>query len=267
MSKPSFEKICMQVCAAAKQAGGFISKEKEKVTSKHIEVKDTNSFVTYVDKTAEQMLVKKLSKIIPGSGFITEEGTTKAHADEEFLWVIDPLDGTTNFLHGLPCFSVSIGLLQNKKPVLGVIYEVNMDEMFYAYGNRKAYMNKKEIRVSSAKKIKDSLVATGFPYYDYKHLGDYMALFTELLKTSRGLRRIGSAAVDLAYVACGRFDVFYEYSLNPWDVAAGVFIVEQAGGKVNDFSGGNDFIFGRELIASNGLIQKEFLKVVKKHFR
>ena len=266
MDKARSEKICLQVCELSKEVGAFIREERNKISQQHVEVKSTNSFVTYVDKTAEKKIVDALLKILPGSGFITEEETTEPHKGEEFLWVIDPLDGTTNFIHGLPCFSVSIGLLQNNIPVMGVIYEVNMDECFYAWGNGKAYMNGKEIRVSSAKKVKDSLIATGFPYYDYERMDDYMSLLKYLMTGSRGLRRIGSAAVDLAYVACGRFEVFYEYSLNPWDVAAGVFIVQQAGGRVTDFSGGNNFIFGKEIVAGNSFVHDEFMGVVTKFF-
>jgi myo-inositol-1(or 4)-monophosphatase len=149
--------------------------------------------------------------------------------------------------------------------VLGVVYEINQKECFYAWEGSEAFLNKQIIKVSNCGQIKDSLLATGFPYYDYSRLENYMELFTYFLKNSHGLRRMGSAAVDLVYVACGRFEGFYEYGLRPWDVAAGAFIVQQAGGKVSDFKGGSNYLFGKEIIASNNGIYNEFLKLTQKY--
>ncbi len=151
--------------------------------------------------------------------------------------------------------------------ILGVIYEINLDECFYAWEGSKAFLNGKEIHVSKAASLADSLIATGFPYYDYSKMENYMKLFNYFMKHTHGLRRLGSAATDLAYVACGRFDGFYEYSLQPWDVAAGAFIVKQAGGKVKDFNGNNNYIFGKEIVAGNGECFDEFLNTVKEHFK
>ena len=275
----NLEEICHKTIAIAKEVGHFIKSQGSQITEKTVEEKSTNSLVTYVDKTAERMLVEGLQKLIPESGFITEEETINK-TGEIFNWIIDPLDGTTNFIHGIPCYSISIALMRNtaadglydplKKNsgeiILGIIYEINLQECFYAWENNKAYLNEKEIKVSDRILLKDSLLATGFPYYDYSRQGDYMNLFKDLMKTSRGLRRLGSAAVDLAYVACGRFEGFYEYSLNSWDVAAGAFIVQQAGGKVCDFSGGNNYVFGKEIIATNSIIHEELKNKVKGHF-
>lgn len=258
------ENICTQVNDLAKEVGTFI--KSQVISSSDVEVKSRNSLVTFVDKTSEEKLVNKLSEIIPGSGFITEEGTS-TKIGKEFNWIIDPLDGTTNFIHGVPCYCVSIGLQKNNKLVLGVIYEINLDELFYAWEGSKAYLNGKEIHVSKTKTLENSLIATGFPYYDYEKQTEYLDLFKDLMKNTRGLRRLGSAAVDLAYVACGRFDAFYEYSLHPWDVAAGAFIVHQAGGKVTDFKGENDYLFGKEIITSNPQIQNELLSKVKEYFK
>ncbi len=257
--------LTLKVCDIAKEVGLFIKEECAKINAGHIETKSQNSLVTYVDKTAEKKIVDFLSELIPDSGFIAEEGTSDKKG-EIYNWVIDPLDGTTNFIHGIPTYCVSIALLKNEKLVSGVIYEPNRDEMFYAWENGGSYLNNTPISVSSVNKLSDSLLATGFPYYDYKRLEAYMDILKWLMHNSRGVRRIGSAAIDLAYVACGRFEAFYEYSLNPWDVAAGALIVKEAGGSVTDFQGGDNYLFGREIIASNKHMEAELLEKIKDSF-
>jgi myo-inositol-1(or 4)-monophosphatase len=259
------EKICSQVNDLSREVGKFIIGEKGKVKRGSIEVKGLNDFVSYVDKTAEEKLVAGLLKLIPEAGFITEENTIDKKG-EHYNWIIDPLDGTTNFLHSLPCFAISIALMRDDKLVLGVIYEMNLDECFYAWEGSKAYLNGEEIKVTDASSLKESLLATGFPYSDYGRFNEYMQLFMDLMQSSQGLRRIGSAAADLAYVACGRFEGFYEYGLKPWDVAAGIIIVQQAGGRVGDFKGGNDCLFGKEIVATNPGIYEEMLVKVQKYF-
>jgi len=257
--------LTLKVCDIAKEVGLFIKEECVKINAGHIETKSQNSLVTYVDKTAEKKIIDFLSELIPDSGFIAEEGTSDKKG-EVYNWVIDPLDGTTNFIHGIPTYCVSIALLKNKKLISGVIYEPNRDEMFFAWENGGSYLNNNPISVSSANKLSDSLLATGFPYYDYKRLEAYMDILKWLMHHSRGVRRIGSAAIDLAYVACGRFEAFYEYSLNPWDVAAGALIVAEAGGSVTDFQGGDNYLFGREIIASNKHMEAELLEKIKYSF-
>ena len=253
----------MQVCDVAKQAGEFIRKEASKFSASDVEVKGLHNFVTYVDKGAEKIIVDRLQEILPEAGFITEEETNTTRG-ERFNWVIDPLDGTTNYIHGLPPYAVSIGLLENNLPVMGVVYELTLDECFYAWKDSPAYLNGKEIRVSDRTKVKDSLIATGFPYCDFQLMRPYINCLEHFLQNSHGVRRLGSAATDLAYVACGRFEGFYEYSLSPWDVAAGTFILQQAGGRVSDFSGSINYIFGKELVAANEFIFDEFLKTVRR---
>ena len=259
------KQICLEVNDLAREVGSFISGEKGKVKGDKIETKGRNDFVSYVDKTAEEKLVAGLAKLIPEAGFITEENTIDKKG-EHYSWIIDPLDGTTNFLHSIPCFAISIGLLRDNELVMGVVYEVNLDECFYAWEGSKAYLNGEEIGVTASPKVGNSLIATGFPYSNYDRFQEYLGLFMDLMQSSQGMRRIGSAAVDLAYVACGRFDGFYEYGLKPWDVAGGAFIVQQAGGKVSDFKGGKDYIFGQEIIATNPVIFDEFAAKVKKYF-
>ncbi|WP_428331440.1 inositol monophosphatase family protein [Mucilaginibacter sp.] len=259
------DQVVKQVIEVAKEAGAFIREQRKTFSPDQIEIKGLNDLVSYVDKTAEEMIVAALTNVVPGAGFITEEKTINK-VGEKYNWIIDPLDGTTNFIHGLPVYSVSIALQENDELVLGVVYEINQDECFYAWKGAPAYLNGKEIRVSNSPTIDKSLLATGFPYYDFAKQPAYIALFTELMKSCHGLRRLGSAAVDLAYTACGRFEGFYEYNLNPWDVAAGIVIVRQAGGDVVNFKGGDECLNTRELLATNGKITAEMLAQIQKYF-
>ena len=259
------ENLCAGVCAAVRETGKFIRGERKTFSLTKVEYKGLNDLVSYVDKTAEQKLVRTLSALLPSSGFITEEKTNITRG-EEYNWIIDPLDGTTNFVHGVPCYCISVALLQREKLVIGVVYEVNLDECFYAFENGGAWLNGNRISVSAASSLKNSLLATGFPYSDYDRMKPYMEVFDYLMYNTHGLRRLGSAAADMVYVACGRFEAFYEYGLNAWDVAGGVLIVKEAGGVVSDFSGGENFLFGKEIIASNKNVYNEFLEVVKSKF-
>lgn len=221
--------------------------------------------VSYVDKTAEEKLVAELSKILPEAGFITEENTI-SKTGERYNWVIDPLDGTTNFIHGMPPFSVSIALKEHDEYIAGVIYEINLDECFYAWKGSPAYLNGKIIKVSDAPSLDAALLATGFPYTDFGKQQAYIGLFSELIQKCHGVRRLGSAAVDMAYVACGRFEGFYEYNLHEWDIAAGIIIVKQAGGQVTNFTGGDECVSSKELVATNGKITAGLLDVIQKYF-
>jgi len=256
------QKLCAEAKEIIKETGAYISTEAKQFSSDAVESKGVHDFVSFVDKTAEKQLVEGFKKILPGAGFIAEE-QTETYRSEQYNWVIDPLDGTTNFIHGLMPYAISVALMEKDELILGIIYEISRDEMFYAWKGSKAYLNNSEISVTKAKKVTDSLIATGFPYYDYDRLPQFMKTLDFFMRNSHGLRRLGSAATDLAYVACGRFDAFYEYSLSPWDVAAGAFIVQQAGGKVSDFNGGTNYVFGKEIIASNNNIHNEFLKDIK----
>lgn len=229
---------------------------RQQVSSDEIEAKSLNNLVSYVDKESERRFVDALRALLPGAGFIAEEGTGKP-VDGGLNWIIDPLDGTTNFLHQLPCWCTSVALHGPDGLLLGVIYDPNRDVCFSAVKGGGAFCNGEALQVSAKTRLADSLLATGFPYDDFSRQEGYMQLFAELMRSSRGLRRLGSAALDLAYVARGTFDVFYEYGLNPWDVAAGILIVEESGGKVSGFADDADPIFSEELIASNGNVHQE----------
>jgi myo-inositol-1(or 4)-monophosphatase len=259
----NLKKICLEIEKIAYETGAYILKESEGFDIKKSESKGLHDFVSYVDKGSEEMLVDKLSNLLPEAGFITEEGTSEKKG-LKYCWVIDPLDGTTNFLHGIHPYAISIALLEYDKVIAGVIHEAGGKEMFVAWKNGGAWLNNQPIHVSEATKIFDSLVATGFPYKDFNRLSPYMDCLTWFCKNSQGVRRLGSAAIDLAYVACGKFEVFFEYGLNHWDVAAGILLVREAGGKVSDFSGSENSIDGKEIIAANSSVFSEVQEIVSK---
>lgn len=254
--------LAKEVTELARTIGNAIKEEVKKIHSSDIEEKGKSNLVTYVDKAAEETIVQKLRTLFPEAGFLTEEGT--ATENKAYMWVIDPLDGTTNFIHKVPLYSVSIALRRKEETILGVVYEPNLDECFYAYEGSQAYCNGEPIKVSEVKHVSSSLIATGFPYAAGDKMPAYLQLLEELLRESHGIRRLGSAAVDLAYVACGRYESFYEYDLHAWDIAAGAFIVQQAGGQVSDFSGDDHFADGKEILASNAFTHHELQTIIQK---
>jgi myo-inositol-1(or 4)-monophosphatase len=263
MNLLTIEKEVIEICL---EVGEFIHTESLSFDLSRAEQKQSfNNLVSYVDKEAEQKLVHALEKIIPGSSCLAEEGTGLASTPSEYHWIIDPLDGTTNFMHGLPVFAISVALQKNEKTILGVVHEVNRKECFHAIENSPAHCNAKPICVSPAKALNESLLATGFPYEHFDKKDVYLEIIKDFLEQSHGIRRLGSAAIDLAYVACGRLEGFFEYNLNPWDVAAGAFIVQQAGGTVTDFKGGPDFLHGNELVAA-GPIHPFMLAVIQRQW-
>jgi len=258
-----FKEICTGCIQAVKKAGIFVEEQSKTAARNNIEVKGKNDFVTEVDKKTEEILVKELKKVLPEAGFITEEGTEKS-IGEKYNWIIDPIDGTTNFIHGAPPYAISVGLSDETGPVVGVILEFGLKECFYAWKGGGAWKDDEPIHVSSTKTLGDSVIATGFPYSNYSRLESFMESMIWLMKNSHGIRRLGSAATDIAWVACGRYDGFYEYGLHPWDIAAGIIILKEAGGECADFSGSDDYLSGDEIICSNGSNHKEFVSVIKR---
>ena len=257
------EQMVVQVAGHCRVVGAWM-KEQTLIAGQE-ELKSHNNLVTYVDRQAEHRLVQALLAIEPGAGIIAEEGTGAPNVGG-LNWVIDPLDGTTNFIHGLPLWCISIALVDGTEPLLGVIHDPNSNECFTAVAGGGAHLNQEKIHVSSPRELLNSLIATGFPYDDFGREKSYMQLLQSVMHTTRGVRRLGSAAIDLAWVACGRFEAFYEYGLNAWDVAAGALIVREAGGTVTGFSPSTDPIFGEEILASNGAIHDELLRQVHLYF-
>jgi myo-inositol-1(or 4)-monophosphatase len=259
MNTDQLKNICDEVTALVEKVGHFIRNENGKVQKDQIEEKDLNSLVSYVDKRAEEMLVEGLQRVLPDAGFITEEDTIKQE-QKEFTWIIDPLDGTTNFLNQIPHFSISVALKEKEELVVACILDVTKEEMFYAWKAGGAYLKGKQIYVSNKDNLKEAIIATGFPYELMTTPKEVIDLLIFWLNASRGIRRFGSAALDLAYVACGRFEMFYETTLNAWDVAAGILIVEEAGGRISDFSGGKNYLFGKQIVACNGHLYDEVMR-------
>ena len=261
----NLEKLTKESITIVRDAGAFIRDHLGRVGSRQIEAKSPHSLVSFGDRGAEERLVSGLGALLPGAAFLTEEDTVD-NQEGDLRWIIDPLDGTTNFLHQLPCFSVSIALEMAGQLALGIVYEINRDECFYAWEGGGAFLNGHNITVSRPSQLADSLLATGFPYHDYDWIKPYFEVLETFMRGSRGIRRLGSAAVDLAYVAAGRFDAFFEARLNPWDVAGGAVLVREAGGIVTDFRGHDHFLFGGEIIAASPTIADAMLQPIRKAF-
>ncbi|MCF8335246.1 MAG: inositol monophosphatase [Bacteroidales bacterium] len=258
------EKITEQVRDLSEQVGSFIINEWDELSSENVEKKGVNDFVTYVDKTSEEKLVRGLREILPEAGFIVEEETT-GERGSRYDWIVDPLDGTTNYIHGIKPFSISIALAKDKEIILGLVNELRSNEIYKAWSDSQAYLNGTPIKVSGTASLEESLLATGFPFTNFSRLESYMKLLKHFMRNSHGIRRFGSAAADLCYTAGGRFEAFFEYSLKPWDVAAGSFILKQAGGKVSDFSGGNGYLFNQEIVAANSKVFNRILQDIKSY--
>lgn len=246
------------------EAGNFIRTERQTFHDSRIEYKGMNDLFSYVDTTAERLLTEKLAQLIPGCGFINEESGIQA-TQNEFTWIIDPLDGTTNFIHDLPVYSVSVALQRGDLIILGFVYDIVHQELYEARLGEGAYRNHHPIRISDKSELHSCLLATGFPqksnFLDRSVEGYINVMKTLFLKT-RGLRRMGSAAIDLAYTACGRFDGFFEMHLKPWDVAAGILLVTEAGGIVTDFQGNDKGIYQESYLAANPAVHRLILEAI-----
>lgn len=244
------------------ETGNYIREEFLQFSFSQVKYKGVANPVTHVDVQAEELLKQGCRQLIPGSGFINEE-SGEEESENGYTWVIDPIDGTTNFAHGIPHFSISVGLMYQQEIVMGHVYHVMSDEMFAALKGRGATLNGKPIHVSTIARIDESVIATGFPYGDFPWLNDFLQMVLHLIRKGQGLRRMGSAALDLAYVASGRMEGFFEMGLSPWDIAAGILIVQEAGGKVSDFFGGETYFRGGQMFASNGNIHQEMLGIMR----
>jgi len=249
---------------AARSAGNIIVRSMEHIDRLSITVKAQNDFVTEVDRAAENEIIRTLHKAYPNHGILAEESGWQA-GDDENIWIIDPLDGTTNFLHGFPQFAVSIALQHRGRIEQAVIYDPLRQELFTASHGRGALLNERRIRVSSKRDLEGALLGTGFPFKQQQYLDMYMETFKALFPMTAGIRRAGSAALDLAYVAAGRLDGFWEIGLQKWDMAAGALLIQEAGGFVSDFSGDSDYMNTGNVVAANPKLIKSLLTTIKPH--
>lgn len=250
---------------AARRAGSIINRATLDLDLVKVSAKRHNDFVTEVDKAAEAAIIEILREAYPEHAILAEE--SGASGESENTWIIDPLDGTTNFIHGFPQFAVSIALAHNGVVTQAVVYDPTRNELFTASKGRGAFLNDRRIRVSRRIKLQDALVGTGFPYRVFHHIDTYLAIFRELMEKTAGLRRPGAAALDLAYVAAGRFDGFYELGLSPWDMAAGSLLITEAGGLVGDFSGETDYLRSGNIVAGNPKMFVQLLQVIAPHLK
>lgn len=248
---------------AAKEAGRFLKQNVGKVHQVDRKLGQETNLVTAIDRKAESMIVERIRKRYPHHSFLGEE-FGKSDEQSEYKWIIDPLDGTTNFTHGLPIFCVSIGLEVRGELRLGVVYDPNLDELFTVEKGKGAYLNKRRLHVSSTSKLGESLLVTGFPYDIRSKTESILVHFENFLKEAQAVRRLGSAALDLCYVAAGRFDGYWETYLNPWDMAAGVLMVQEAGGKCTDLQGFPTTVYEKPILATNGLIHEQMVEVLRR---
>ncbi len=259
---------------AARRAGRIINRASIDLEQVKVARKQTNDFVTEVDHAAEEAIIDTLLTAYPDHAVLAEESGHRPGKDSgaamheaENVWVIDPLDGTTNFIHGFPQYAVSIALMQRGVVTQAVVYDPNRDELFTASKGRGAYLNDRRIRVSRRTKVEESLIGTGFPYRQLDQLDDYLELFKLVTQKSAAVRRPGAAALDLAYVACGRYDAFFEFGLAPWDVAAGSLLISEAGGLVGNFAGDADYLFSEQVLAGAPKVFASLLALVAQNRR
>ena len=251
--------------SAARRAGNIILRYIDRLDGLNVKEKGKNDFVSEVDHAAEAEIIQTIHRAHPDHAIIAEESGAAGHS--RFQWIIDPLDGTTNYLHGFPQFAVSIALRENDRLEQAVVYDPMREELFTASRGRGAYLNNRRIRVSGQTRLQHSLLGTGFPFRDHSELDHFLAIFSDLFVQTSGIRRAGAAALDLAYVAAGRLDGFWETGLAPWDMAAGALLIKEAGGMVSDYQGQPDFLANRNIVAGSPVIYSEVLRVLRKHAR
>jgi myo-inositol-1(or 4)-monophosphatase len=253
---------------AARAAGALINRKALDLELLTIGRKGPNDYVSEVDRAAEDIIIQTLLEAYPGHGILAEEsGREHGAKNSEYVWIIDPLDGTTNFLHGLPIYCVSIALAHRGQVQQAVVYDPNRNDLFFASKGRGAFLNDRRLRVSKRLRLADSLVGTGFPFRKGDNFKRYVKMFEEVMQSCAGLRRPGAAALDLCYVAAGYYDGFFETGLNPWDVAAGSLMITEAGGLIGNFTGESDFLYQREVVAGNPKVYGQLVQILTPYTR
>ncbi len=260
------QELLKTAVSAARLAGDIILKNLGHLSNEDVQTKQAFDFVTKVDRWSEAVIMQTIREKFPSHRFLTEE-TLKQEDTGEYRWIIDPLDGTTNYIHSYPMFSVSIALEYESEIIMGVVFDPLKDELFHAVRGGGAFFNNKKLSVSGVASLDKSLVATGFPFRAKEMIDHYLRAFKEIFLGVSDIRRAGSAAIDLAYVAAGRFEGFFELKLSPWDIAAGALLIEEAGGVVTDFGGGKEYLSTGNIVAGNGYIQPQILKTIRNVFQ
>lgn len=252
---------------AARRASKIINRAALDIEHLQVTTKRQSDFVTEVDKAAEAAIIEVLRDAYPDYGILAEESgeALGRGSGSEYQWIIDPLDGTTNFIHGFPQYAISIALAHRGQIIQAAVYDPGRNELFTASKGGGAFLNERRIRVSKCLKLETALIGTGFPYRIYEHIDTYLAIFKELARKSAGIRRPGAAALDLAYVACGRFDGFWEFGLSPWDMAGGILLISEAGGLVGDLAGNESYLETGNIVAGNPKIFAQLLQVIDAH--
>ena len=248
---------------AALEAGKFLKQSVGKIKTVETKLGQETNLVTEIDKKSEELIIEMIRKKYPDHDFLAEESGSH-NQKSEYRWIIDPLDGTLNFTHGVPLYSVSIAVECRGEIVVGVVNEPNLGELFTAEKGKGAFLNNKPIRVSTVDRLIESMLVTGFPYTIRDNPDNAAQHFVNMLMKAQGIRRLGSAAVDLSYVACGRFEGFWEVSLSPWDMAAGVLLVQEAGGRFTDFHGSASSVYGKQVLATNGLVHDALVGILER---
>ena len=248
---------------AARRAGAIINRAAQDIDALTVSTKRHNDFVTEVDQAAEQAVIRILMKAFPDHAILAEE--SGAHGKSDYVWIIDPLDGTTNFIHGFPQYCVSIGLKHKGTVTQAVVYDPGRNELYTATRGHGAYLNDRRIRVSKRTQLDDSLIGTGFPFRSGQHMDEYAAVLRKVMEQTAGVRRAGAAALDLAYVAAGRLDGFWETGLSPWDMAAGSLLIQEAGGLVSDFEGDGNYLECGNIVSGTPKVFAPLLQIVAAH--
>ena len=249
---------------AATKAGRSLARDFGEVQNLQVSLKGPGDYVSQADRKSEEIIFAELSRARPGYGFLMEERGAVAGEDDQHRWLVDPLDGTTNFLHGIPIFAISIALERQGQLVAAVVYNPAMDELYTAERGGRAFLNDRRLRVSARTQLSDAVIGTGIPHLGRGHHGNFLIELRNVMGEVSGIRRLGSASLDLAYVAAGRFDGFWEDALSPWDIAAGILLIREAGGFVSDRAGGQDMFESQSLVAGNEAIHRALLKTVRK---
>ena len=258
----NYQQLCLGFLPTIEQTGQYIQDQFNQREAINFQLKSKNNVVSEVDRHAEEILVEKAKQLLPQATFLTEEQTVSSKPGE-YQWIIDPLDGTTNFYYGIPIFAISVALVHHNKIVLGIVQDVMHNDTFYAWQGGGCYLNGVKTLCTPIETTNEVFIATGIPNYDFDYVSEYLSSLNEIINSTRGIRRLGSAALELAYVAAGRFNAFFESGLKPWDIAASICLINESGGVVTDLLGGQNYLYGKSILAASQQVHPQLLEHLK----